>query len=115
MIKNIQKYIIRFSISLIFIIFGVWEFINPPYWSSFIPEFLASFSFVFVIIIVHGIILLSIGIWLASGYKTKTAAIFGTIMILIITFDVLLSSGFSPLFIRDFVITLIALSIIFEK
>ncbi len=115
MIKYNQSFLIRIAVSIIFIVFGAWEVINPNYWSAFLPQFLANLSFYLTIIVIHGIVLFAIGISLVTGFKKKIAASLGTLIMLAIVIDLLTTSDFTPLLIRDFVITLVTASIIFEK
>lgn len=113
--KITQGFIVRLAVSIIFIAFGISEIINPNYWSVFLPKILSNLSFYLTIVVIHGAILLSVGILLIINYKRRIVAIIGSLILFAIVIDLVTSSGFTPLFVRDFVILLTTVSIIFEK
>ncbi len=112
--NNLSKYLIHYAVSLIFIIFGLWEIIDFTYWSSFVPGLISNFINVQTALLFHGIILIILGGWIFSGYKIKIPAFIGVLIMFSIVIDLLASSGFTPVFVRDFVIMLVTASIIFE-
>ena len=102
-----QKNILRFAISFLFILFGAWEIYAPAYWAPFFPNLInISNATISVIISIHGILLLIIGLAIITGYKLKAFALFGTIMMVIISLSLFYLSGITDLFIRDVAITI---------
>jgi hypothetical protein len=111
---NLSRYLVHYAVSVIFVIFGLWEIIDFTYWSSFIPGFISGVINAQTALLFHGIILMILGVWIFSGYKIKIPAFIGVLIMFSIVIDLLASSGFTPAFVRDFVIMLVTASIIFE-
>ncbi len=100
--------------AFIFLVFGIWELVNPEYWARFVPSSLFNFNPT-ILIIVHGIILTLLGVWLITGKWLRVAAIAGTLVMAQIVLSLIVSSGFSDLVVRDFTIMLFVLSLAFEE
>lgn len=113
--KNLRKLIPRLGISFIFITFGIWEIIQPGYWTGFVPRFLKDFIDVSLTVQIHGAILLVLGLGLMSGFQTKKLGIASTLIMLSIVFSLLLNFGFSDILVRDIVILLFASTLIFDE
>lgn len=113
--EAIRHYLTIYAAAFIFLVFGIWEIVNPQYWNSFVPAFVSNFfSSVNLLVQVHGIILTLIGSFLILDFKRKIAAALGTLVMLDIVFSLLFESGFSSLLIRDTVITIFVLSLFFD-
>lgn len=110
---RIRHYLVIGAASFIFLIFGVWELINPQYWVGFVPQFLLTF-YPTILVIIHGIVLTFLGIWIATGKWLRIAAIVGTLVMAQIVISLLVLSGFSDLLVRDVTILLFILSLVFE-
>lgn len=111
----IRRYLATYSVSLIFVIFGIWEIINPVYWSGFVPVFISNILGNVLIVRIHGFILAVIGISLSIGFKRKLMSALGTLMMLIIVISLYTEAGFTTIFVRDFVIMCFAASIFFDN
>jgi uncharacterized membrane protein len=113
--EKIRHYLATYAVSFIFIIFGIWEIINPQYWAGFVPSFVSrlpgSANF---LVQIHGIVLAAAAISLAFDFKRKIAAALGTLMMLGIVISLYIDSGFSTLLIRDIAITLFVASLFFD-
>ncbi len=113
--EAIRHYLTVYASAFIFIVFGLWEIINPIYWSGFVPSFISKFfSNIGLLVQIHGIILTLIGICFVFGFKRKVASVFGTLIMLDIVFSLFIESGFSDLLVRDLVITILIASIFFD-
>ena len=108
-----RKLLSSFSIFFVFIVFGVWEIINPNYWAGFIPTFMSSLLNPLLLVRFHGIVLGVIGLWLISGFQRRIAAIFSALIMLEIVISLSLS-GFSDILVRDIAIFIFTLSLIFD-
>jgi len=111
--EKIRQYIAIAAASFIFLVFGIWELIDPQHWIGFVP---ASF-YIFdptILVVMHGIILTVLGIWIITGKWLRIAAIFGTLVMAQIVIALFILSRFSDLFVRDFTILLFVLSLAFE-
>jgi len=109
-----RKLITRIGISFIFVIFGVWEIVQPGYWSGFVPRFLKDFVDLSLAVQIHGATLLALGLGVLSGFQTKKFGIASTLVMASIVFSLILNFGFSDILIRDVVILLFASTLIFE-
>lgn len=108
-----SKLITRGALAFIFIVFGVWEIIQPGYWTGFIPRFLSGFD-LFLLLKIHALTLIALGLGLLSGVYLKKFAIASTLMMLSIVILILMNDGFNDILVRDIVILLFASTLIFE-
>jgi len=111
--KKLSRQIASFSVFFVFIVFGVWEIINPGYWAGFVPSFVST-SLAPLLVRIHGVVLSIIAIWLITGFKRRIAGIFASLVMLDICVSLFISSGFSDLLVRDIAILIFAVSIIFD-
>ena len=111
---NIRHYINIVAVAFLFLVFGIWELINPQYWQGFVPSILYSLN-ITLLIMIHGAVLSLLGIWILIGKWLKIAAIVGTLVMAQIVMSLIISSGFSDIVVRDFTILLFVLSLAFEK
>ncbi len=114
--KDVIRHIIeRTAAASVFISFGVWEILQPSYWSVFIPSFLSSFHDALSLVMLHGLILLAIGLAVLVGFYLQYASALGALMMFAIILDLASVSGFSDILVRDIAILLIFLSLVFEE
>ncbi len=113
--EAIRKYLTNYSLALIFIVFGIWELVNPVYWSGFVPALISNFLGNIMIVRVHGLVLAAIGVALAVGYKIKLASAIGTLVMLGIVISLYIEAGFTTILVRDFVIMCFTASIFFDN
>ena len=113
--EAIRKYLTNYSLALIFIVFGIWELVNPVYWSGFVPALISNFLGNIMIVRVHGLVLAAIGVALAVGYKIKLASAIGTLVMLGIVISLYMGAGFTTILVRDFVIMCFTASIFFDN
>lgn len=111
---NLKRTLVaRIGVSFVFLVFGVWEIIQPGYWTGFVPRFLESLD-LFLLVRFHGIILLIIGTGILSGFYIKKFAIAASLILLSIIFSLLVNFGFNDIVVRDIVILLFVSTLLFE-
>ena len=110
--KKYSVFIIRIGLALVLLWFGIDEIINPENWFGYIPQWLISilpFSLK-TFFILNGIFEMVIGLLLLIGLYTRIFAFIAALHLLIIT----LSLGYNDIAIRDFGLTLMAISLVFS-
>ena len=112
--KN-KKYsvdIIRISLALVLLWFGIDEVINPENWFGYAPSWLSSilpFSLT-LFFILNGTFEIITGSLLLIGFFTRIVAFIVALHLLTIT----LSIGYNDVAIRDFGLTMMAVSLVFS-
>jgi len=110
--KNYSTVIIRISLALVLLWFGIDEIINPENWFGYIPSWVSDnlpFSLDFLISL-NGIFEIFIGLLLLIGLYTRIIAFIAALHLLSITIAI----GYNEIGIRDFGLTLMAVSLIFS-
>lgn len=110
--KNYATAIIRISLALILLWFGIDEILNPQNWFGYIPAWLSSvlpFS-LNTFIILNGIFEIIIGSLLLIGFYTRIIAFIAALHLFFITIAV----GYNEVGVRDFGLTMMAISLIFS-
>ena len=111
---NLRHLFSRLALASIFIAFGVWEIVQPSFWSYYVPSFLGTFVPIDTLVILHGSILLVIGLAVLLGVYLRVASAMAALMMLFIIADLVSVSGFSDLVVRDIVVLLLAVSLFFD-
>ncbi len=112
--NNARHIISRLALSVLFLGIGLWEIIQPQYWSTFIPKFLTSIASANALVGIHGVVLLIIGIAVLLGAYLRIAAILASLVMIEVIAAIILESGFSDLLIRDLSVLFLAISLIFD-
>jgi len=110
--KDYSVPIIRISLALVLLWFGIDEIINPENWFGYIPSWISSiipFN-IETFILLNGIFEIIIGALLLIGLKTRIVAFIAALHLLSITVAV----GYNDVAVRDFGLTLMAVSLIFS-
>ena len=110
--KNYATVVIRISLALVLLWFGIDEIINPENWFGYVPSWISNnlpFSLDFFISL-NGIIEIMMGGLLLIGLYTRTVAFIAALHLLSITIAV----GYNEIGVRDFGLTLMAVSLIFS-
>ena len=110
--KDYSTAIIRISLALVLLWFGIDEIVNPENWFGYFPESLTSllpFSLE-TFFMINGIFEILVGILLLIGFYTRIIAFIVAFHLLSITIAV----GYNDIGIRDFGLTLMAVSLIFS-
>lgn len=104
----------RLSVAVIFIGIGIWEIVQPSYWSYYIPSFLASLLNPLTLTMVHGMLLLVLGIMVLIGAYLRIASILSAIVMASILIALITMFGFTDTIIRDLSVLLIAIALYFD-
>jgi hypothetical protein len=102
---TLSTWIARVSLAFCFLSFGVWELIDPSFWSGYVPSFVADLAPVNTLVLVHGASLCVVALGVLSGKWAKVWTTLAALMLLEVTLPILLDEGFSPTFIRDAALT----------
>ena len=109
-LKDLQKYspiLLRLSISLVFLWFGITQLTSPTYLISYLPNFILNSNYSSLFILLNGIFETLLGLFLLLGLFTRIVSLILTLHLLVIT----LSLGYNDIAIRDFGLTLATLAI----
>lgn len=104
----------RISIAFVFVGIGVWEIVQPSYWSFYIPNFLTFIASALTLTMLHGIVMVALGLAILLGIYLRVSAALASVMMVLIIGDLLLSFGFNDIVIRDTAILLVALALVFD-
>ncbi len=104
----------RLSLAVIFIGIGIWEILSPSYWSYYIPKFLANFANPLTLTMIHGVILVVLGLAVLIGAYLRTASILSALMMLSILVALITMFGFTDIMIRDLAVLLVAIALYFD-
>lgn len=108
--SEIGTIILRISLALVFLYFGVMQIMDPGAWSGFVPErFHVSGISANNIVIFNGFMEIVLGTFLIVGLYVRFAAIVMSLHL----FGIAFSIGFSPLGIRDFGLAFATLALFF--
>jgi len=98
-LERYSKQILRISMSLVFLYFGIQQIISLDYWIGFVPDFFISLGFEpETLIIINGVLEISLGGLLILGLFTRISAF----ILMLNLFGIAFSIGFNPLGMRDF-------------
>lgn len=108
--NNIGKIILRISLAIVFLYFGVMQLKDPSSWSGFVPDFV-QFSFLSAnnIVVFNGFMEVVLGTFLLVGLYVRFASIIMSLHL----FGIAFSIGFSPLGVRDFGLAFATLALFF--
>ncbi len=113
--KALRHWLLAGSIAVVFLSFGIWELIDPSYWSAFVPAFVAQSFNVLLIVRMHGVVLALLGVWLLTDRYMQPAAILSALVLVEIVVSLLIESGFTDLFVRDLGLLLAAGALIADS
>ena len=106
--------IVRLAAAFIFGVFGVWEIVQPAYWTGFVPHFLSNLIDPIPLVIIHGIVLTLLSIGFILNYRVKYIAFTGCLLLLQIIVFLFAAAGFNEILVRDTAIMLFMSSLIFQ-
>ncbi len=108
--NEIGKIILRVSLALVFLYFGIMQIRDPGAWSGFVPDrFHISGISANNIVIFNGFMEIVLGTFLIVGLYVRFAALVMSLHL----FGIAFSIGFSPLGIRDFGLAFATLALFF--
>ena len=106
--SDLPKALLRISLALVFLYFGISQLTNQTYWIGFVPSFLTTtFLTATKIVTLNGILEVILGTFLLIGLYTRISSLILSLHLAAIT----LSIGFNPTGIRDFGLTMATLTI----
>jgi len=110
--KEYSTAIIRISLALVLLWFGIDQLRNPDYWVGFLPPWLSQLLPVSIntFLLFNGIIEIIIGIFLLVGSYTR---VFGVIAFLHLL-PIAVAVGYNDIAIRDLGLAAMALSLVFS-
>lgn len=112
---QIRHILSRLALATIFVGFGLWEIIQPAYWTAFVPSFLSGVAPAVTLVLLHGIVLLVVGVAVLLGFYLRISSILAVLVMVEIIGTLMFESGFTDLVIRDVVVLLLAMSLVFDE
>lgn len=96
--KNYAPVVLRISLALVFLYFGISQAIAPDNWTGYLPSFMTNTIITPTnIVVMNGIMEIVLGIFLAIGLYTK----FASLVLGIHLIGIALTIGFNPKGVRD--------------
>lgn len=111
---KIRHVLLRIGVALIFVSFGMWEIVQPSYWIAFVPKPIAQMVSPSLFINLHGLLLLIIGLGILTGTYLRISAMLAVLVMISIIASLWYESGFSDIIIRDMVVLIAALALVFD-
>ena len=109
--KDLAPLILRISLALVFLYFGISQNLDPGAWSGFVPESMKTSGITANnLVILNGFIEIVLGIFLLIGLYVRFASLVLSIHLFVIAFSI----GFSPLGVRDFGLAFATLALFFN-
>src|SRR3989344_969839 len=118
--KDYSIFIVRMSLALVLLWFGISQLINPESFLGYIPQWMHEHPLqlmhnipkpsVHVVLTFNGIADTLLGLLLLMGFYTRLTAFIAALHLLSIAF----SLGYNDIAIRDFGLSLMALSVVFS-
>jgi len=105
----------RLSLAFVLIVFGIWEIIQPVYWNYYLPRFIGKLANANILVVIHGFLILALGIAVLVGAYLRISSGLAALMILAILVELVASTGFTDIFVRDVTIFLLALALFFDE
>jgi len=112
--NNYSRLILRIGLGLVFIYFGLIQFINPERWTDLLPEFLTKLSLFKpeIFILINGMFDTLVGFCLILGLFVRIFSLLAFLHLISIS---LFSLGFNTSGIRDLGLAISALSLFFTE
>ncbi len=97
----------RYGVGIVFLIFGIWQFVNPSSWEGYLPVFVISSFNAATFIFLNGVLDSLIGVLLISGVFVRAASAIGVLHLLGIVF----SLGWNDVAVRDIGLIIVLISV----
>jgi len=91
----------RLGIAVVFVGFGVWELLNPGYWTVYVPTLLAGHAWTLRLVQLHGVVLTTTGAAVLLPRYARRGAAVATLVLAEICLDILLANGVTSILLRD--------------
>ena len=107
--KEYAPILVRYGVSIVFLLFGIDQILNPQNWFSWTPRLAETlYSNVDTFWFVNGIFDLAVGVLLILGLFTRVISVLAIFHLV----GVIFSLGYNDISIRDFGLLLAAISIL---
>ena len=97
--------VIRYGVALVFLIFGIWQLIDPSSWLGYVPSYVPFNPTIAVYL--NGVVDLLLGALLLIGFLTRIVAIVAALHLAAITS----SLGFNDVMVRDLGLVIVLVGI----
>ncbi len=104
----------RLGLAVVFVGIGIWEIVQPSYWASYVPPFFSAFIAINTFVMIHGVVLVIVGIAVLLGLYLRAMAVIASLIMLSIVVSVTYYFGFNDIVIRDLAILLLAMALAFD-
>jgi uncharacterized membrane protein YphA (DoxX/SURF4 family) len=111
---EIRHLLTRLSLAVIFLGIGIWEVVQPSYWATYVPSFVAKIANPNLFLLVQGSILIIIGAAILVGLYLKLFSALAAVMMAAILIALITGFGFTDLIIRDLAVLIIAIALYFD-
>ncbi len=105
-----ERVIARLGLALVFAGFGFWELTQPSQWAGYVPPFVAAHVPAIPLVLVHGWLLLMLGVSLLIDFRPEVAIWVAVGVMIEIVLGLLVTSGFSTTLLRDLGLLSLALA-----
>lgn len=105
--------VMRFSLSFVFLWFGINEILNPRYWSGYVPQMAIEISPIPILSLVqgHGAVLVFLGICFFIRFRLQYTGALALLVLLSIIGGLISMNGFDEVVVRDIGLFGLALAI----
>lgn len=107
--QELGKIILRVSLSLVFLWFGISQVYSPDAWVTFVPEFLSRIIPASTIVLINGSAEILLGLMMISGFYLRLSSLLLGAHLLVIA----LSMGLNAIAVRDYGLAFATLSLLF--
>ncbi len=111
---QIRHILMRLAVAVVFVAFGIWEIVQPSYWTAFVPSALSGLASATLLVNLHGMLLLLVGLAILFGAYLRFASALAVLIMLEVTVGLWLESGFTDLIVRDLALLIIAVALYFD-
>ncbi len=101
--------ILRITLAVVFLWFGVQQLYVPTEWAGFVPEFLGKVMSPAIFVLLNGVVEVLFGMLLLSGFYVR----FVSFILAIHLFGIAISMGYTPIMVRDVGLSLATLAVFF--
>ena len=105
--QDISKAVLRISLALVFLYFGISQLISQDRWIGFIPDFVANIVNSEIMVVINGSLEVILGSLMLLGFFVRPVALILSLHLFIIA----VSIGFSPTGVRDFGLSMSTLAV----
>ncbi|MEK6895341.1 MAG: DoxX family protein [Nanoarchaeota archaeon] len=104
------KIVLRISLSLIFLWFGINQIYSPTNWTGFVPSFVSSIISPGTVVLMNGALEIILGLFLIFGLYVR----FSSFILSIHLLGIALSMGYNAVAVRDLGLAFATLAIFFN-